>query len=63
VSLHLYDKQGQLYFTESYLANELMIPCYVDFHVSELVWYKRADETGYYVVPNPPDWSDPQYLK
>ncbi|MEM1279124.1 MAG: hypothetical protein AAGG53_03670 [Cyanobacteria bacterium P01_H01_bin.152] len=46
VSLHLYDKQGQLYFTEDYLENGLMILCYVDFHVSELVWYKRADETG-----------------
>jgi len=63
VSLHLYDSKGQLYFHESYLDNELMIPCYVDFHVSELAWYKRADETGYCVVPNPPDWSDPKYLR
>lgn len=63
VSLHLYDDQGQLFIHESYVAKGLMIPSYVDFHVSELIWYKRAAETGYNPIANPPDWDDERYLR
>ena len=63
VSLHLYDAQGQLYIEPSYVASGLMVPTYVDFHVSELVWYKRAKDNGYATIPNPPDWSADQYLR
>ena len=63
VSLHLYDSQGQLYIEPSYVERGLMVPQYVDFHVSELIWYRRATEQGYSVISNPPDWSDERYLK
>ncbi|MGG6241590.1 hypothetical protein ACQ4N7_23435 [Nodosilinea sp. AN01ver1] len=62
VSLHLYDDEGQLYIEPLYVAKGLMVPSYVDFHVSELVWYRRAADQGYHTIPNPPDWSAEQYL-
>jgi hypothetical protein len=62
VSLHLYDDEGQLCIEPSYVAQGLMVPTYVDFHVSELIWYRRASDQGYYPIPNPPDWSAEQYL-
>lgn len=62
VSLHLYDDEGQLYIEPLYVAKGLMVPSYVDFHVSELVWYRRASDQGYHTIPNPPDWSVERYL-
>lgn len=56
VSLHLYDALGQLMIVPQFLAQGLMIPEYVDFHVSQLVLYKIASEMGYKTVANPPDW-------
>jgi len=63
VSLHLYDEQGQLYIEPSYVAKGLMVPSYVDFHVSELVWYRRAADSGYGTIHNPPDWNHARYLR
>lgn len=62
VRLHLYDDEGQLYIEPLYVAKGLMVPSYVDFHVSELVWYRRAADQGYCTIPNPPDWSVERYL-
>jgi hypothetical protein len=62
VSLHLYDDEGQLFIHSEYVAKGLMVPSYVDFHVSELVWYRRASDQGYSTIPNPPDWSAERYL-
>jgi hypothetical protein len=62
VSLHLYDDEGQLYIHPEYLAKGLIVPSYVDFHVSEMVWYRRASDQGYYTIVNPPDWSVERYL-
>jgi hypothetical protein len=56
VSLHLYDAAGQLMIEPLYLEQGLLIPSYVDYHVSELVLYKIASESGYIPVPNPPNW-------
>lgn len=61
VSLHLFDDQGQLYIEPCHIARGLMVPCYVGFHVSELIWYRRAAESGYCIVSDPPDWSDRRY--
>jgi hypothetical protein len=47
VSLHLFDKTGQLYIYPSYVEKGLMIPTYVDFHCVELELYKKAKELGY----------------
>ena len=58
VSLHLYDAGGQLMIWPQYIDNGLLIPSYVDFHLSELVLYKIASETGYIPVANPPDWDE-----
>jgi len=63
VSLHLYDDQGQLYIEPLYVQKGLLVPSYVDFHVSELVWYRRARDNGYCIISNPPDWSDERYLR
>jgi hypothetical protein len=62
VSLHLYDDEGQLFIESSYVAQGLMVPSYVDFHVSELIWYRRAADQGYHTIPDPPDWSEERYL-
>lgn len=62
VSLHLYDDDGQLFIHPECVAKGLMVPSYVDFHVSELTWYRRAADQGYHTIPNPPDWSAGQYL-
>jgi hypothetical protein len=62
VSLHLYYDEGQLYIKPLYVAKGLMVPNYVDFHVSELVWYRRASDQGYHTIPNPSDWSAERYL-
>ncbi|MEL6854675.1 MAG: hypothetical protein AAFO83_06145 [Cyanobacteria bacterium J06607_13] len=56
VSLHLYDTQGQLMIEPSFVEAGLLIPSYVDFHLSELELYKIASESGYLVVQEPPDW-------
>ena len=58
VSLNLYDRSGQLYIEPLYIEKGLLIPTYVDFHISELTLYKIATETGYYTVRNPPDYSN-----
>ncbi|MBE9109883.1 hypothetical protein IQ273_10735 [Nodosilinea sp. LEGE 07298] len=62
VRLHLYDDDGQLYIEPLSVAKGLMVPSYVDFHVSELIWYRRAADQGYHTIPNPPDWSNERYL-
>lgn len=56
VSLNLYDASGQLMIEPTFINAGLCIPSYVDFHISELVLYKIADESGYRPVSNPPDW-------
>lgn len=56
VSLHLYDTQGQLMIEPSFIEAGLLIPSYVDFHLSELELYKIASESGYLAVQEPPDW-------
>jgi len=63
VSLHLYDEQGQLYIEPLYVQKGLMVPCYVDFHVSELIWYRRASDSGYSTISDPPNWNDARYLR
>ena len=40
-----------------YIVAGLLVPSYVDFHLSELVLYKIATESGYRPVSDPPDWS------
>jgi hypothetical protein len=62
VSLHLYDDEGHLYIEPSYMAKGLMVPTYVDFHLSELIWYRRATDNGYYTISNPPDWTAEVFL-
>ncbi|WP_017301966.1 hypothetical protein [Nodosilinea nodulosa] len=62
VRLHLYDDEGQLYIEHLSITKGLMVPSYVDFHVSELVWYRRAADQGCHTIPDPPDWSLEQYL-
>ena len=62
VRLHLYDDEGQLFIHPEYVAKGLMVPSYLDFHVSELIWYRRAADQGYSTIPNPPDWSLERYL-
>lgn len=62
VSLHLYDDEGQLFIQADYVARGLVVPSYVDFHLSELIWYRRATDQGYQPIPDPPDWSDERYL-
>jgi hypothetical protein len=56
VSLNLYDATGQMMIEPTYIEAGLLIPSYVDFHVSELVLYKIATESGYVPVSDPPDW-------
>lgn len=58
VSLHLYDASGQLFILPQWIENGLMIPEYVDHHLSELILYKIATETGYSPVLDPPNWDD-----
>lgn len=58
VSLHLYDATGQLMIWPQYIDKGLLIPSYVDFHLSELVLYKIASETGYTPVSDPPNWDE-----
>ncbi|MBD1918299.1 MULTISPECIES: hypothetical protein [Cyanophyceae] len=62
VRLHLYDDEGQLFIEPLSVSKGLMVPSYVDFHVSELVWYRRVADQGYHTIPNPPDWSAERYL-
>jgi len=57
VALHLYDATGQLMVHPEYIVAGLLVPSYVDFHLSELVLYKIATESGYRPVSDPPDWS------
>lgn len=56
VSLHLYDAGGQLMIYPQYLEKGLLVPTYVDFHLSELVLYRIANQDGYETVKEPPDW-------
>lgn len=56
VSLHLYDTTGQLMIDPQYLEKGLLVPSYVDFHLSELVLYRIASQEGYETVTDPPDW-------
>lgn len=56
VSLHLYDTTGQLMIDLQYLEKGLLIPAYVDCHLSELILYRIASQDGYETVANPPDW-------
>lgn len=56
VSLHLYDAAGQLMIEPLYLEKGLLIPTYVDFHLSKLILYRIATEDGYETVAEPPDW-------
>ncbi len=56
VSLHLYDATGQLMIFPQYLEKGLLVPSYVDFHLSELVLYRVASQDGYETVTEPPDW-------
>ena len=56
VSLHYYDTRGQLMIEPSFVKADLLIPSYVDFHLSELELYKIVSESGYLVVKEPPDW-------
>ncbi len=56
VSLHLYDAGGQLMIEPQYQRAGLLIPTYVDFHLSELILYRIATEDGYETVAEPPDW-------
>lgn len=56
VSLHLYDRQGQLYIEPQLQQAGILIPTYVDFHLSEVQLYKIATETGYCPVSEPPDY-------
>lgn len=58
VSLHLYDASGQLFILPQWIESGLMIPEYVDHHLSELILYKIATETGYNPVTEPPNWND-----
>lgn len=58
VSLHLFDLSGQLFIYPEYIQAKLMIPAFVDYHVSELTLYERVSESGYRIISNPPDWSD-----
>lgn len=56
VSLHLYDASGQLMIYPQYLERGLLVPTYIDFHLSELVLYRVATQDGYETVTEPPDW-------
>ena len=56
VSLHLYDATGQLMIFPQYLKKGLLVPTYVDFHLSELILYRIATLDGYETVTDPPDW-------
>lgn len=56
VSLHLYDASGQLMIYPQYLEKGLLVPTYVDFHLSELILYRIASQDGYETVTEPPDW-------
>jgi hypothetical protein len=58
VSLHLYDVTGQIMIYPLYIEKGLLIPAYVEFHLSELVLYKIASETGYIPVADPPNWDE-----
>ena len=42
----------------NYIEQGLLIPSYVDFHLSELELYKIASETGYRPVSDPPNWNE-----
>lgn len=57
VSLHLYDATGQLFIDPKWIEQGLMIPSYVDFHLSDLILYRIASADGYAIVTDPPDWS------
>ncbi|MBM0745012.1 hypothetical protein JOY44_26185 (plasmid) [Phormidium sp. CLA17] len=56
VSLHLYEASGHLFILPQWIEKRLMIPEYVDHHISELILYKIATETGYVPVADPPNW-------
>ena len=49
-SLHLFNNKGILYIYPYYKRKKLMIPTYVDFHVSELSLYKKASHPGYHAL-------------
>lgn len=57
VSLHLYDASGQLFIVPEWIEQGLMIPSYVDFHLSELILYRIASADGYAIVTDAPDWN------
>jgi len=56
VGLHLYDAGGQLMIYPDWLETGLLVPTYVEFHLSELILYRIANQDGYEIVTNPPDW-------
>lgn len=56
VSLHLYDSTGQLFIPPQWIERGLLIPEYVDYHISQLILYKIATEQGYSPITEPPDW-------
>ncbi len=56
VGLHLYDAGGQLMIYPDWVEKGLLVPTYVDFHLSELILYRIANQDGYETVTNPPDW-------
>ena len=58
LTLHLYDDQGQLFIEPTYQAKGLMVPQYVDFHVSELDWYRKASDHGQGTTPYLPDGAE-----
>jgi len=56
VGLHLYDAGGQLMIYPDWLEKGLLVPTYVDFHLSQLILYRIANTDGYEVVTEPPAW-------
>ncbi len=56
VSLHLYDAMGQLFIVPEWIEKGLMVPSYVDFHLSELILYRIASDDSYITITDPPDW-------
>ena len=56
VSLHLYDAMGQLFIVPEWIEKGLMVPSYVDFHLSELILYRIASDDDYITITDPPDW-------
>jgi len=55
LSLHLYDDQGQLFIEPNYKAKGLIVPQYLDFHISELDWYRKASDHGQGSIPHVPN--------